>query len=85
MIILDRTFIVFSKSSHQYVYSRPYVYSGSKSTTAQSPEMILNKIANTFNKIYTGLTSMMQRFQIYFSQNFSYIGVESTIGEVMKH
>ena len=46
---------------------------------SQYPESDLNKIAKTFNKTYVvGLKSMLQRFKIYFFQNPSSKGVEST-------
>jgi len=42
------------------------------------PEMIFNKIEKKIKKTYTGLKSLIQRFQICFSQNLSCMGVEYT-------
>ena len=44
----------------------------------QYAEQILKKISNTFDRTYSGLTSIPQRFRIYFFPNPSSKGVEST-------
>ena len=43
----------------------------------QYTEMILNKIAKTFNKTCTGLKRTLQRFGIYFARNPRFKGVLS--------
>ena len=35
---------------------------------SQCPEMIFNKVSKAFKKTYTGLKSMLQRFQFFFSK-----------------
>jgi len=37
----------------------------------QCPEMILNKVAKTFDKIFKGLTSLIQKFQICFLKSLA--------------
>jgi len=44
----------------------------------ECPEMIFNKIEKKTKKTYTALKSLIQRFQICFSQNLSCKGVEYT-------
>ena len=58
------------------------VQASSSDRTTQCSEMILKKIAKTFNKAYSLLKSMIQRFQIHIFQNPSCKGVESTSQKV---
>ena len=53
--------------------------------SSQCPEMILNKFEKTFNKTYTGLKSVFQRFQICFSHNPCCKGMESTSQAAMPY
>ena len=45
---------------------------------SQCAEKISNKIANPFNKNYTGWKSVIQGFQIYFAGNPRLKGIESS-------
>ena len=49
----------------------------SRAIYAQYAENILNKIANPFNKTYTGRKSITQGFQIYFAWNPRLKDIES--------
>ena len=46
--------------------------------TPQYAERILNKIAKAINETFAGLKLMLQGFRIYFFQNPSIKGIEST-------
>ena len=48
------------------------------SSIIEYAKKILDKIANPFNKTYTGWKSMIQGFQIYFAWNPKLKGIEST-------
>ena len=61
-----------------YFLDCPNVKNGLTLIDAQCPEMILNRFEKTFNKTYTGLKSFLQRLHIYFFQNPSCKGMEST-------
>ena len=50
---------------------------GKKIDASQCAERILNKIANPFNKTYTGWKNMIQGFQTHFAWNPKLKGIES--------